>query len=170
MVMMGYHYWRFRDPLLYVHSHAQTYGHTGSFAALLDPKTEWLLRSMDHPLHEGVVFAFSIVWFLLGHRRAMAGFSVTERVFWYALTVLGVGISVMGTIELGLPGLNRYLLLIFPLFFAMGTFMKSRPLLFAFWIFVSFWHYRQVDLCDYIGGLGEQRFVKCHVPQWVGHW
>jgi hypothetical protein len=74
------------------------------------------------------------------------------------------------TIDLGFSGLNRYLLLIFPLFFAIGAILKSRPVLFAFWLVISFWHYRQVDLCDYIGGLGEQRFGKCYVPQWVGHW
>ena len=170
IVMMGYHWWRFRDPLLYVHAHGQTYGHSGSVMNLFDPKPEWFLRSIDHPLHEGVVLAFAIVWFFLGHKRAMSGFTLPEKAFWYALTLLGTGISVLGSIELGFSGMNRYLLLIFPLFFAMGSFLKRRPWLFAFWLVISFWHYRQVDLCDYIGGLGEQRFAKCYVPQWVGHW
>ena len=168
--MMGYHWWRFRDPLLYVHSHGQAYGHSGSVMNLFDPKPEWFLRSIDHPLHEGVVLAFAIVWFFLGQKRAMSGFTLPEKAFWYALTLLGTGISVLGSIELGFSGMNRYLLLIFPLFFAMGSFLKRRPWLFAFWLVISFWHYRQVDLCDYIGGLGEQRFAKCYVPQWVGHW
>src|SRR5262249_53870342 len=35
MVMMGYHWWRFGDPLLYVHAHAQTYGHSGSVMNLI---------------------------------------------------------------------------------------------------------------------------------------
>jgi hypothetical protein len=170
VAIMGYHWYRFRDPLLYVHAHAQTYAHSGSFASLIDPQTEWLLRSVDHPLHEGVVLAFATVWFLLGRKQAMSGFSVPERVFWYTLTVVGVLISVLGTIELGLSGMNRYLLLILPLFFAMGSFLKSRPGLFAVWIVISFWHYRQADLCDYLGGVGEGRFSRCHVPQWVGHW
>jgi hypothetical protein len=155
---------------MYVHAHGQTYGHSGSLASLLDPKTEWLLRSMDHPLHEGVVLAFSVVWFLLGRYRAMAGFALAERVFWYALTLLATGISVLGSIELGLSGMNRYLLIILPLFFAMGAFMKSRPLLLALWVVVSFWHYRQVDLCDYVGGVGDRRLPKCYVPQWLAHW
>jgi hypothetical protein len=170
IAIMSYHWWRFRDPLLYIHAHAQTYGHTGSLSALADLKTEWLLRSMDHPLHEGVVVAFAVVWFLLGHKLAMSGFSAQEKVFWYALTILGTGISVVGSIELALAGMNRYLLLIFPLFFAIGSFGIRRPPLFIFWLVLSFWHSRQVDLCDYIGGLGEQRFAKCYVPQWVGHW
>jgi hypothetical protein len=155
---------------MYVHAHARTYGHSGSFMSLIDPKTEWLLRSVDHPLHEGVILAFSLVWFLLGRRQAMLGFAFTERVFWYALSALATAVSLLGSIELGLSGMNRYLLLVLPLFFAMGAFMKSRPLLLVLWIVVSFWEYRQADLCDYIGGVGEHRLGQCYVPQWVGHW
>ncbi|HKQ72073.1 MAG TPA: hypothetical protein VJT73_22165 [Polyangiaceae bacterium] len=168
--IMGYHYWRYRDPLLYVHAHAQTYAHSASLSALFNPDTRWLLRSVDHPLHEGVVLTFSLMWFLLGRKQAMAGFTAPERVFWYALSAIGVFISVLGTIDLGLTGMNRYLLLIFPVFFAIGGFLRRRPLVFAIWLVVSFWHYRNVDLCDYLGGVGDGRFPRCYVNQWVGHW
>jgi hypothetical protein len=170
LAITGYHWLRYKDPLLYVHAHAETYGHTTSLLAVFDPKPEWLLRSIDHPLHEGVVCLLALVFFLLGRREAMGGFTLVERVFWYTLSLLCVGVTVVGSISLGLSGMNRYLLLVFPVFFAIGVVIKKRPALFVVWVLVSFWQYRQGDLCDYIGGVGDARFPKCNVGQWMGHW
>ena len=68
LAITGYHWLRYHDPLLYVHAHAETYGHTTSLMSVFDPKPEWLLRSIDHPLHEGVVCLLALIWFLLGSK------------------------------------------------------------------------------------------------------
>jgi len=170
LAIMGYHWLRYHDPLLYVHAHAETYGHTVSLLAVFDPKPEWLLRSIDHPLHEGVICLLAIIWFLLGRKAAMSGFTTSERVFWYTLAAVSVGVTVTGSISIALAGMNRYLLLVLPLFFAMGAVLKRRRLLFAVWLLASFWLYRQADLCDYIGGVGDGRLSICHVGHWAGRW
>jgi hypothetical protein len=167
--IMGYHYYRYRDPLLYLRAHSETFAHTGSLTALSSPHlTWWLLRSIDHPLHEGVALAFCVVWFLLGRRAALGAFRLPERVFWYGLAAGCFAISFFGSLELNLAWMSRYLLLVIPLFFAMATVMSRRPLLLGLWLWVSFWHYREVDLCDHLGGNREQRFTNCQVPQWSG--
>jgi len=102
LAITGYHWLRYHDPLLYVHAHAETYGHTTSLMSVFDPKPEWLLRSIDHPLHEGVVCLLALIWFLLGRKAAMGGFTTPERVFWYTLSLLCVGVTVVGSISLGL--------------------------------------------------------------------
>ena len=166
----AYHYRRFRDPLMYVHAHGLTYAHSGSIASLFDPKTEWLLRSMDHPLHEGVVLAFS-------GRLVFAGTKERDG----PLQESGKGLSLctgcacdrhldVGIDRARLVGNESLPTHRAAAIFLIGALMKQRPLLLFLWIMVSFWHYRQVDLCDYIGGVGEARLSKCNVPQWVGHW
>jgi hypothetical protein len=161
LAMTGYHWWWFGDPLLYPHAHERGLAHSASLMNLLHPRTEWLLRSIDQPLHEGVVLAFAVVWFVLGHRQALGRFSASEQVFWYGLTALGTGVALVGSLDLALAGFNRYLLLLFPVFYSMGCVMKSRPLLLAFWLAVSFWHCKQADLCGYLGGL-EMGFSRCY--------
>ena len=160
-MIMGYHWLRYGDPLLYEHAHAVSYGHTGSLASLLDPKTGWLLKSMCGPMNEGVVFSFVTLLFLLGHREAMRRFDLPQQVLQYGVMVLGTGLALVGSIELSLAGMNRYIQLFFPLFFAMGALFKDKLVVFAFWLAISQWHYRQADLCDYLQNVGGWRMGKC---------
>jgi hypothetical protein len=170
LAMMGYDFVRFGDPLLYVHSHSQAYGHGPSMLSLLLPKPEWLLRSIDHPLHEGVILLGVTLCFLLGHRRALAGFPIVEQVFWYSLTGLGMGVALLGSVELSFAGMNRYELLAFPIFFSVAAVLKGKPLALSLWLLASAWHYWQVDLCDFVGNVGSQRLQQCHVTQWQTRW
>ena len=98
-MIMGYHWLRYGDPLLYEHAHAVSYGHTGSLASLLDPKTGWLLKSMCGPMNEGVVFSFVTLLFLLGHREAMRRFDLPQQVLQYGVMVLGTGLALVGSIS-----------------------------------------------------------------------
>ncbi|HMJ15659.1 MAG TPA: hypothetical protein VK524_29785, partial [Polyangiaceae bacterium] len=171
LAMMGYHYVRFGDPLLYVHSHSEAYGHGPSILSLLFPKPEWLLRSIDHPLHEGVILLLVSLWFILGHRRALSGFAFHEQVFWYTLTASGMGVALLGSVELAFAGMNRYALLAFPIFFSIAAVLRTKPLALAVWLLASSWHYWQVDMCDFVGNVGDHRLPYCNVPQWqTRHW
>jgi hypothetical protein len=170
MTMMGYDAWRFHDPLIYVHAHSQAYSHQPNPFSLLWPKVEWVLRAIDHPLHEAVVFLVVVILFLFGHRRALRGIVLYEQVFWYGLTVLGLGISLVGSVEIAFAGMNRYTLLELPVFFAIAAALKRRPVILAVYLVASVWHYWQVDLCDYLGGVGPLRMTRCHVTQWLNSW
>jgi hypothetical protein len=89
-------------------------------------------------------------------------------VFWYTLYLGTVGIAAFGQIAISLQGMNRYLLLALPLFFCMSEVLKRRPLALAFWLIVSVWHYWQIDMCTYTGGMGDHVLDVCHTPHWMG--
>jgi hypothetical protein len=138
--------------------------------SLLFPKPEWILRSIDHPLHEGVILLFVTLTFILGHRRALSGFPPHEQVFWYALTASGMGVALLGSVELAFAGLNRYTLLAFPVFFSIAAVFRTKKLALAVWLMASSWHYWHVDMCDFAGNVGDHRLPYCHVPQWQRRW
>jgi hypothetical protein len=166
--LMAYHAVRFGDPLAYVHTHSQGFHHDPTLKNILQPKPEWLIHSMEQPLHEGVWLVGALLWFLLGHRRALRRFPAPEQAYWYALFAVTVGIAAVGQVAIWFQGMNRYLLLALPLFFAMASLLRPRPLALAFWLIVSVWHYWQVDICTYTGGPGDHVLEVCHTPHWMG--
>jgi hypothetical protein len=164
----GYHAYRFGDALAYVHAHSKSFRHDPSIAAFLNPRPEWLIHSMEQPLHEGVWLVLGVLWFLLGHREAMSRFPRPERAFWYVLWIGVVGIAAVGQVAIWFQGMNRYLLLALPMFFAMACLLRPRPLALVFWLLVSSWHYWNVDICTYTGGPGNRTLQVCHTPHWAG--
>jgi hypothetical protein len=162
IVLLIYFWFRVGDPLAYVHAHAESYGHHPSLFSLLNPETQWLKKSINDHLHAGLWVGAAVLWFSIGHRDALRGFSWPTRVFAYALVLGSLGISVTGTIDLGMEGNSRYTLAVLPVFFCIGALLKNRPAGLAVWLVLSFWFYRQVDLCHYVGGLGSERFAKCY--------
>jgi hypothetical protein len=168
VALMAYHQVRFGDAFAYLHAHSKAFKHEPSLMNLLQPRAAWLVHSMEQPLHEGVWLVGALLWFLLGHRAALRRFRVPEQAFWYALFLGTVGIAAYGQVAIWFQGMNRYLLLALPLFFAMAALLRSRPLALAFWLTVSVWHYWQVDICTYTGGPGDHVLEVCHTPHWMG--
>ena len=170
MAVMGYHWWRFGDPFLYSNAHSQAYAHSPDPLAALWPKLEWVLRGIDHPLHEVVVLLLVTIVFLFGHRRAMRGVFLPEQVFFYGQAGIGMAISLLGSSGIAFAGMNRYTIMALLIFFALAAALQRRPVLLAVWLAASLFHYFQVDMCDFVGGLGPNRLVKCHVQQWMRAW
>jgi hypothetical protein len=168
VAIMWVHHDRFGDALAYIHAHGKDFKHKTELSTLLDAKPEWLIRSMEQPLHEGVWLVLAVLWFLLGHRTALRRFRPSEQAFWYVLFVGVVGIAAVGQVAISFAGMNRYLLLALPLFFAMASVLRPRPIALCFWLLLSVWHYWQVDICTYTGGQGSHTLQVCHTPHWVG--
>jgi hypothetical protein len=163
-----YHAVRFGDALAYVHAHSVLFRYKPSLGDLLQPRPQWLVHSMEQPLHEGVWLVLGVLWFLLGHRAALQRFPKPERAFWYVLFAATVGIAAYGQVAIYFQGMNRYLLLALPLFFSMASLLRRRPLALAFWLTVSVWHYWQIDMCTYTGGPGDHVLDVCHASHWMG--
>jgi hypothetical protein len=167
-VMMAYHARRFGDPLIYLHAHSQAFGHSPSLGALLAPSVETILRSLDHPEHEGMWVAGALLWLALGLRPAMCGFSWQARAFWLALTGATLGISMLGSVQLAFAGMIRYLLLALPLFFSIAKVGQRFRAAYVLWLLLSGWHYLHVNLCSYVGNPGEEALRKCSNAHWSG--
>ncbi len=157
-------------PLTYIHAHGQLFHHEHpGLGALFPPDPEKIIGSIEWPLHEGLWLAAALLWFALGHREALRRFPIPEQAFWYVAFLATVGIATVGMMPLALAGMSRYLLLAFPMFFAMGATMRRRPLLALVWIGISAWHYWNIDICTYTGGMGDHTFMVCHEPWWAHH-
>ncbi|HVZ75133.1 MAG TPA: hypothetical protein VHJ20_22275 [Polyangia bacterium] len=163
-----YYVFRFGDALAYVHAHGASFKHEPSLLALLWPKPQWLVFAMENPLHEGVWLVGGCLWLSLGHREALRRFAAPEQAFWYVLTLGTLAIAGLGLAPLGFVGMNRYWLLVLPLFFSMAAMLRARPVALALWLVVCGWHYWNVDLCYYTGGPGNHALDVCHAPHWIG--
>jgi hypothetical protein len=163
-----YYYVRFHDPLTYVHAHSLSYSHAPAFFSVFTPNPLWIKRALYDPLHVAIWVFAALMWFALGHRRALWRFPIEMQVFCYALFALSWFISVSGTITLGLPGNTRYMLAVLPSFFAIGAVLKDRPAVLALWCIATAWFYWHADLCHFIGGVGQDRFYKCHDETVIG--
>ncbi len=160
--MLAYDGIALHDPLIYVHAHEASFGTAPKLSALLLPDTRWLLGSLAAVEHEGVVLAAALVWLGLGLREAAKGFDPPARAYWYALTAGVLGVSMLGTVSRSFIGMNRYLLVVIPLFFAMGKLLERRRLALAVWLCLSAWHYWNVDLCYFVGDQGAETVRRCH--------
>jgi hypothetical protein len=167
LALMAYHAHRFGDPLTYIHAHGQLFHHDHpGLAALFPPDPEKIAGSLEWPLHEGLWLAAALLWFALGHREALRRFSIPEQAFWYVAYLATVGIATVGMMPIGLAGMSRYLLLALPMFFAMAAVMRHRPALALVWLAMSAWHYWNIDICTYTGGMGDHTAAVCHTPWW----
>jgi len=170
LALMAYHAHRFGDPLTYIHAHGQLFHHDHpGLSSLFPPDPDNIARSIDWPLHEGLWLAAALLWFALGHREALRRFGVAEQAFWYVAYFATVGIATVGMMPIMLAGMSRYLLLALPMFLAMAAAMRHRPALALVWIALSAWHYWNIDLCTYTGGMGDHKLVVCHTPWWAHH-
>jgi len=140
---------RFNDPLLYTHAHAETYGHSVKLLNALWPAPATVARSLTG-FHEGIWLALALLWLALGLREALSYFAPVERAYWAALLVLVGGTSILGSAGNSFSGMNRYLLIMLPLFFSMAVVLRRRPTALVLWLAFSFWHYWNVDECIYI--------------------
>jgi len=170
LILMAYHAHRFGDPLTYIHAHGLLFHHEhAGLGALLPPDPNLIEASIDYPLHEGLWLAAALLWFVLGHREALHRFPVAEQAFWYVSYLATVGIATVGMMPMALAGMSRYLLLALPMFFAMAAVMRPRPLLALIWLAMSAWHFWNIDICTYTGGMGDHVLMVCHTPHWVRH-
>ncbi len=160
MVLMGYYAWRFGDPFMYSHAHGRAFHHVATLAGAI-PQGRLLIQSIWAEPHDGVILAAALLWFGLGHRKGLAGFSLDGQAFWYALFFTIVGICVLGTAANAYGGCSRYMLTVYPLFFAMAGQMRRRPVLLAVWLVMTSAHYYNGSMCMYVGQLHPQRLQRC---------
>jgi hypothetical protein len=161
LALMTVHTIRFGDPLAYIHAHGAAFKHSPSLGALLWPEPEWFVEAIDYPLHEALWWAAALFWYLLGRRDVLTRLSPPQRAFWEAAFWGTIGIATAGMLPIALAGMSRYLLLAFPMFFAMAAVMRPRPAVLAIWLIMSVWHYWNIDLCTYTGGMGLHVLKVC---------
>jgi hypothetical protein len=148
---LSWYFWkRYEDPLLYLHAHGQEYDDNTSIKALLWPPSHSIMLSITHGMHEGLFVASAALFLALGLREALRKFPVTERTYWIVLTVLALGVTLVGSGERYFIGMNRYFLVAPPLFFAMAMVLWRKPVALGVWLVLSVWHYWNVDLCVYV--------------------
>ena len=161
MFLMGYFAWRFGDPMIYAHAHGRSFHHQPDLMGALFPDGRLIMESIWAEPNEGVVLAGALLWLGIGHRKGLAGFSLEARAFWYTLAISTIVICVLGSAANGYSGNSRYMLSVFPVFFAMAAVMRRKPLLLALWLVMSFAHYYNGSLCFYVGQQHGQRLQRC---------
>jgi hypothetical protein len=93
------------------------------------------------------VGAIVLLWFALGHREGLRGFSKRGQIYWYVQFLAVMLISLYGSAEIAYTGMTRYTLLAFGAFFAMAGVLRNKPLALGAWCLISGWHYWHSDLC-----------------------
>jgi hypothetical protein len=147
LTMMIFDWWRFNDSLIYAHAHEQAFGHDPQAWHILWPDPSWVVKSMASPVHDVVLVAVMTLWFALGHREGLQGFSRLGKAYWYVQFIVALCLPLYGSAQLGYGGMTRYTLMLFGAFFAMSAILKRRPLALSFWCGMSLWHYWNADLC-----------------------
>ncbi len=141
---------KYKDPLLYVHAHSQSYSHGISLIDTILPSPTVAMRALTMGFHEGIFVFLALLFLGLGMRRALANFPAEEKMYWYALSLLVLAVGLIGSAGLAYLGMNRYLLLVLPMFFAMAVVFRKRPVAVAIWSIFSLWHAWNVDLCVFL--------------------
>lgn len=141
---------RYHDPLLYLHAHSQEYDDNTSITTLLWPPAHSVMLSITRGMHEGLFVASAALFLALGLREALKKFPASERTYWIVLTTLALGVALVGSGGRYFIGMNRYFLVVPPLFFAMAMVLRSKPMALGVWLVLSIWHYWNVDLCVYV--------------------
>jgi hypothetical protein len=147
--MMAYDQWRFQDPFIYQHAHAQAFGHEPHLWHLYAPRVAWIEGSMNGGVHEILFAAVMVFWLAFGYREGLGKFSRPGQLYATVQFYATLAVSLYGSAELNYAGLTRYTLAMFAGFFAMGAVLKSRPIALVLWMAVSCYHYWNVDLCYY---------------------
>ncbi len=159
--LMFFFHHRFGDAFAYEHAHSREYHHGISLDAILVPDTRVLMKSIWAEPHDGIILAACLLWFALGHRKGLERFSLPDQAFWYGLFAGVVGVSMLGSSDVGYLGMSRYVLGALPLFFAMAGIMKRRPVVLGIWLYMSLAHYWSGSLCFYVGQNNPNRFGAC---------
>lgn len=153
---------RFGDALVYAHARQRYYHYLPNPFALFWPSYKWLSQSLWAAPNEGMWLAAGLLWFALGYKKAMKGFTASGKVYWYATYLFVVLIAAAGQVTIGFSGMSRYLLLAVPLFFAMAAAMRHHPVALTLWVIICVAHYWSVGACFYIGQ-GQPGFWQvCH--------
>ncbi len=163
LALFAFFHFRFGDALVYAHARERYYHYRPNPFALLWPSYTWIAQSLWAAPNEGMWLAAGRLWFALGHKKALGGFSPTGRIYWYATYALTVAIAAAGQVMIGFSGMSRYLLLATPMFFAMAAVMRKNFFALALWIVISLAHYWSVNSCFYVGR-GQPGFWQvCHI-------
>lgn len=131
LLIVGYHYWRYGDPLAFLHARQQGWGRASGFAALQ--------RDFNY-FFQGSVFGCGSVG------ECLREFEFTRNVlgYWYVALIplsiasvlyasrtLGVGLTVwaltsigMGLVN-GLDGTGRFTAVLFPVFIGLAMLLRS---------------------------------------------
>jgi hypothetical protein len=147
LAMMGFEWWEYKDPFVYMHAHQATFFHAPKLANMVWPDAAWVVKSMSSGVHEVAFAAIMMLWFVLGHREGLRGFSRVAQVYWYVEFIFVLGVSLYGSADIAYAGMTRYLLLGFGAFFAMAGVLRNKPLALLAWCVISGWHYWNSDLC-----------------------
>lgn len=161
LLLKGYWHHRFGDAFAYEHAHSREYHHGVSLESILIPDTRVLMKSIWAEPHDGVILAACLLWFALGHRKGLERFTIPDQAFWYGLFAGVVGVSMLGSADVGYLGMSRYVLGALPLFFAMAAIMRRRPIVLVIWLYMSIAHYWSGSLCFYVGQSHPNRFGAC---------
>lgn len=157
LAVFAYFAVRYSDPLLYVHAHAAEFSHSVSLVKALFPSPRVVSRALSLGPREGLFMVMAALFCGLGLRRTLSAFGPGERWYWVGLLSLSVGVSFLGSAGLAYAGMNRYLLLALPVFFAMAGVLWRKPAALAVWLAFSVWSYWQSDMCTYVGDRGSER-------------
>jgi hypothetical protein len=159
--LMAYYQHRWGDPWMYLHAHGRSYRHHANLLGILVPDGRMLIQSIWAEPNDGIILAAALLWFALGHRKALVGFPVEGQAFFYVLFFAVVGISMMGSVDNAYAGNSRYMITVLPLFFAMAGVMRGRPVLLALWLFMSAAHAYNGAMCYYVGQNHWDRLHRC---------
>jgi hypothetical protein len=161
MVMMGYFWVRFGDPMTYSHSHWREYHMDFAPLRALFPDGRVLMQSLWAEPNDGVFFGAALLWFALGHREGLRRFDLEGQAFWYTLFFFVVGMSAAGSVDNGFGGAARYVLVALPLFFAMAGAMRGKVAVLAIWLILSVAHYYNGGICFYESQYLGDRAQRC---------
>jgi hypothetical protein len=161
LTIMGYFYVRWKDPFLYMRAHSQAFGHSPSISHFFFPKSEWIYHSLSSVAHEIAWVFAAVIWFALAHRQSLRKATGSGQIYIYVQWGATLFISMFGSAEMAYIGMARYSLLLLGTFFAIGAFLKTRPVVLAIWLMASSWHYYNVSLCYYSQHGQEGGLNKC---------
>ena len=172
VALMAYHAHRFGDPMTYVHAHGQLFHHEqaglGSPVSAR-PRQDRRSRSIFR-CTRGCGWRRRCSGSSLGHREALRRFPLQQQAFWYVTYLATVGIATVGMMPISLAGMSRYLLLAFADVLCDGGGHASRDRCWRFYGWrMTAWHYWNVDICTYTGGMGDHVLTVCHTAHWIRH-
>lgn len=160
--MMGYHWHRFGDALVYFHAHERGFSHKPNLVAIFFPKGTMVARSIVAAPQDFIFIGVALLAFALGHKSAMRNFSPSGKAFWYVLFAGVLAISMVGSVEMAYAGMTRYLILALPLFFSMAALLSRHTLGLTLWVLFSLAHFWNVELCGYLSRDEQGWEQKCN--------
>jgi hypothetical protein len=160
LAIFAYFWLQYKDPFLYLRAHSQVYGSEAHLLDTIWPKPTVVMHALTMGMHEGLFVFLALLFLALGMRDALARFTVVERVYWYSTSFFVLAIGLIGSAGLAYIGMNRYLLLVLPLFFSMATVLRRSYIALGLWSVLSLWHYWNVDLCVFVAERDTPQFCN----------